>query len=139
LWVVRPAVAPYLGGALAVPVFLLGLVRRDRLPWLTGVLVAGLTLGGVALLWLPEPLAALALGPTLAAAAAVVIRHWSFGGEKAGDTSLPAGQPVAVVAVLAALLAAPGRAAAPAPATVYLVPAEAGAAEPWTVLAPPDL
>jgi hypothetical protein len=101
-------------------------------------LLLWLATGGVALLWLPASLRGPVAWP--AGAAAVVALVW-YCRTLAIRRATPAKPSSVVTGVTALILAAclPGHAAAPAPATVLIVPGPADSPSKQTVLAPPEL
>jgi hypothetical protein len=111
------------------------------------LVVGGLAAASLALLWLPPALAPLAWWPALAGGVAAAACLWQarprrrrtgpspFGPTPARDGRSAAAALLALVCVAALS----GRAAAPAPTPVYLVPADVAAGRKETVLVPPDL
>jgi hypothetical protein len=158
LLMVRQEIVPGLGMALAA-VLCLAFWRtgrggnRRRLAFL----LLWLGAGGLAALWLPTALQALAWWPLVAGSVIAFVWYlWSAGRGKADAAPRPAPEPSGAAAGLLALVlftGLAGNAAAPslpsavrekergegAPATVYLVPGPADAPEKATVLAPADL
>jgi hypothetical protein len=113
----------------------------------TVLVLADLAGAGLALLWLPPALDALAWWPALAGLTILAFWLASYSARRPAARAAPPlrltpdGHPAVVGALLAVVCLGglTGRAAAPAPIPVYLVPpgSEASAAE--SVLAPPDL
>jgi hypothetical protein len=147
LIVVHRAGVTALGLALALSLALLFALPRQRSVrrWLTLLLLA-LALSGLGVLWLPAALRDLAWWPFLASGAvAALVYLRAVVGMSASPHSTPrqpqSAAPIAVIAGMLVLgvLGWNSRAAAPAPATVYLVPASADAPDKQTVLVPADL
>jgi hypothetical protein len=145
-WVVRPRDASLVGAVVALTALALVWAGRTwpaRIQW--AGLFAWLGLAAVAAVWLPPPLHPAARWPLLAA---LLAAGWKLIPGRPRPPVVPSSQArrpatlsraLTAGVLLAVWLGAPGRAAAPAPATVYLVPGPPDAPEPQTVLAPPDL
>jgi hypothetical protein len=156
LWVVDQGGVSVLGMSLVVVLFLATLLLRGRLSarWRYRLLLVWEGFFGLALFWLPEGLRNLALGPVLAGACLAICWYlWSTAssawrapdGEKGrtGEgvkrgSSLSSLLPLSLFPLLLVLIA-PGRAAAPAPFPVLLVPGPARAPTKRTALVSPLL
>jgi hypothetical protein len=147
LIVVRRAGVTALGLALAIMLALLfALPRRRSVRRRLTLLLLALALTGLGVLWLPAALRDLAWWPFLASGAVAALVHWRAVAGKPGSPQSTPRQPQNAVSVAAvagmlvlSVLGWNGRAAAPAPATVYLVPASADAPDKPTALVPADL
>jgi hypothetical protein len=141
LYVVQREAVPVLGLALAVVLSALAFfvcrpqaerrARRFLLVWIT--------ISGLAVLWLPPVLRALAWWPALAALIVGMVwvaRHAR--GRVLAPRLAPPRATIVAALVLFALLAVGGRGAAPVPITVFLVP-DPDKPEKQFVLAPPEL
>jgi hypothetical protein len=140
-WVARPRDFALLGGLAAVAGLALAWAARAwtaKLQWIA--LLTWLALSAVAFVWLPEPLAALARWPLVAA---IIVACWRLLPQWTRLVQPAAGGSRAGVLTASILLIAwfmpLGRAAAPAPVVVYLVAGPDNAPASMTVLAPPDL
>jgi hypothetical protein len=145
LIVVRRDVVTESGFALALllALFFWMFRRRSVRARLTALLLV-LALTGLGLVWLPSSLRDLAWFPLLAACAGALVWYLKAVTRGAGNAKPSlrklgntAGAVTAGVLLLA-VLDWGGRAAPPAPATVYLVPGPAGDSENQTVLVPAD-
>ncbi len=120
--------------------------RRRSVRWRLTFLLLVLGLTGVGVLWLPAALRDLAWWPLLAGCLGLFVWYVRTIARQAGNPkseirnpkSAVAGAATAVVLFLAGINWG-GRAAAPAPVTVYLVPGPAGDRDNQSVLAPADL
>jgi len=146
LIVVRRDLVTGLGLALSLLMALFFWIIRRRSPrWRRTLLFLILGLSGLGVLWLPAALRALAWWPLLAGSFGALIWYLCAiarggaapKGKNRNPKSAVAGAVPAVVFLLA-VFGWSGRAAAPAPITVYLVPGPAEAPENQTVLAPAD-
>lgn len=140
LVVVRADVLPGLGMTLGLATVLAAWLLRGRSRQFRLTLLAvWLCAAGLAFWWLPGALRPVAWWPVVSAA--VVAGCW-YVWAIAGNWKRPAVQPAAVASSLLALVSVLGlssRAAAPAPATVLIVPGPKGTPDQETVLVPPDL
>jgi hypothetical protein len=135
------------GWALATLLAIAGLLTVGKLGR-TGIalLLLWMAASAAALLWLPRALEGLAVGPMLAALLVGVISACRLRPRaldpktpvRHGSTNRRLTVPLRAVALLLAL-GLTTRAAAPGPATVYLVPAPGSGGEPRDVLAPVEL
>ncbi|HTU92520.1 MAG TPA: hypothetical protein VMF69_20735 [Gemmataceae bacterium] len=148
LIVVRCDGATALGLTLAVLfVLLFWLLLRCSVRHGRTLLLLALALFGLGVLWLPAALRDLAWWPLLAIGAVALLGYLRviFGKTTASPQSTPrqsknAASAAAVAGMLLlAFLGWNGRAAAPGPVTVYLVPASSDSPDKPTVLAPADL
>lgn len=147
LIVVRREGVTALGLTLALFLVLsLWLVLRCSVRHRMLLLLLALALSGLAVLWLPAALRDLAWWPLLGSCAITVLVYLRFLSQKAANPQSSSHQlkkaaSASAVAGMMALvfLGWNGRAAAPAPVTVYLVPAPAEAPNKQTVLVPANL
>ncbi len=146
LIVVRRDGVTALGLALALVLALLLSLPRRRSPrrQLRLVLLA-MALSGLAVLWLPGALSDLAWWPLMASGIVAILMHFTAVVRKPGPPQLTSRQPQNAASIASAIgvlvlggLSWNSRAAAPAPPTVYLVPASADAPDKQTVLVPAD-
>ncbi|MCI0456536.1 MAG: hypothetical protein L0Z62_06100, partial [Gemmataceae bacterium] len=140
LFVVRQEVVP--GVALALAGFLAVVgwrVRRCTARLRLELLLAWLTLGGLALLWLPAALRELVWWPTTGAAALAAAWYLRSAIRFAAPPRPTGPKTVAATGLALALSVGwTGQASAPEPVTVWLVPGAENAAQ-QLVLAPPEL
>jgi hypothetical protein len=108
--------------------------------WRYGLLLVWLGLGGLALLWVPTTLWPLVWWPMLGGIILALTWHlWSAVASRWSPRS-PGGRGTAAAALALVFTAGlPGRADAPSPYTVWIVPDPGGASEKQTVLVAPEL
>ncbi|MBY0522421.1 MAG: hypothetical protein K2R98_03445 [Gemmataceae bacterium] len=137
--VVRQSAVPLLGVSVAGTLLLFAWILWKRLSERRGrrLLLTWLALSGLALLWLPTPLRALALWPALVGVAAAALWCVQVAFHRPAPQVVLTAPIVGSLLALLALAGTPGQAAAPAPTTIYLVPGSDN--EKPTVLAPPEL
>jgi hypothetical protein len=146
LIVVRHEIVTVLGLVLG---FLLGLLlwllQRQIAPYRLTILLVTLIVSGLGVLWVPAGLRDVAWCPLLVAGGAAALGYLRILVRKtmAGQSTRSQSKkvvPAAVVGMLMlGILGWHGRAAAPAPVAVYIVPGPADAPDKPTVLAPADL
>ncbi|MGH7169307.1 MAG: hypothetical protein ACRELG_03405, partial [Gemmataceae bacterium] len=147
LIVVRRDLVTGSGLALALLLgLLLGMLRRRSVRPRLLLLLLVLGLSGLGVLWLPAALRDLAWWPLVAACSAAALWYFRAVFRKTRNPRSTSRKPkknlsAAAIAgmFLLGILGWHGRAAAPEPATVYLVPPAADAADKPTVLVPADL
>jgi hypothetical protein len=138
---VRPAFVTAVGFALTL---VLGLffwaIRRRPARIRLVFLLLSLAVAGLGLLWLPAALRDLAWWPLLAGCGGTLVWYLRAAARSAGNPRTQISNPkiASAVVLLLVILGWNGRAAAPEPVTVYLVPGPPDAPENQTVLAPAD-
>jgi len=144
--VVRREGMTVLGFALGWLCVLLYWLQRRWTERRLALLLSALSLFGLGVLWLPEALRDLAWWPLLASGAVAVLEYLNTlvqappGSQLRSRPSKSTASSAAIAGmVILGVLGWNGRAAAPLPATVYLIPASAETPGKQTVLVPVDL